>query len=131
MDLVQLALNYSAAWASRNLDAIADFHTEDSVFCVHADLAAATGRPAVRDFIAAIFGACPDLSFASHRFFAGTDHLVSQFEMSGTVQGAPFVCDGVDVITTRDGRIATKDTYLDLAAYERQVGAPAASLLSG
>jgi hypothetical protein len=33
-----------------------------------------------------------------------------------------FACDGSDVFTLRDGLVAGKDTYLDLATYQRQDG---------
>ena len=42
--------------------------------------------------------------------------------MSGTAGESPLICDGADVIAVRDGLVARKDTYLDLAAYQRQAG---------
>jgi len=40
-----------------------------------------------------------------------------------TAGESPFICNGADVIAVRDGLVARKDTYLDLAAYQRQAGA--------
>lgn len=42
--------------------------------------------------------------------------------MSGTADGKPFACDGVDVIAVADGVVTRKDTYADWAVYARQVG---------
>ena len=47
--------------------------------------------------------------------------FVSEYEMSGTAEGKPFACEGVDVIAVSDGLIARKDTYLDWAAMQRQL----------
>ena len=42
--------------------------------------------------------------------------------MSGTTDGAHFVCDGADVIAVTDGLVARKDMYLDLMALLDQIG---------
>jgi len=39
--------------------------------------------------------------------------IVFEYDMSGNVDGSPFICDGVDVIAITDGLVARKDTYLD------------------
>ena len=72
----------------------------------------------------------PDLYFDAKRAYLGADHLVLEYDMSGTAGGSPFICDGADVIAVQDGLVARKDTYLDLAAYQRQAG-PVPLLASG
>ena len=58
----------------------------------------------------------------------GAGHFVSEYEMSATTaEGQLLVCDGVDVFTVDDGRVARKDTYLDWAAIQEQL-AQAASV---
>jgi ketosteroid isomerase-like protein len=42
--------------------------------------------------------------------------------MTGSAAGSQFSVDGVDVFAVHDGRVARKDTYLDLLEYQRQVG---------
>jgi hypothetical protein len=42
--------------------------------------------------------------------------------MRATANGRAIVCDGVDVFTIKDGLIARKDSYLDLAAVQAQLG---------
>ena len=120
--LVDLAKEYSAAWAQHDPDAIAAMHTDDSVFELHDIHAPATGREAVRDLIGSLLAATPDLRFELKRVHFGTEHFVSEYVMSGTAEGKPFAIAGADVFTVRDGLVARKDSYLDWLAYQRQVG---------
>lgn len=64
----------------------------------------------------------PDLAFQLKRAYVGADHIVIEYDMSGTFAGSPFVCDGADVLAVSDGLVARKDTYLDLTALVSQVG---------
>lgn len=117
----ELALQYGQAWANHDPDAIAALHTEDSVFHMHNITEPACGRAAVRDAIAGVFEQSPDLSFERRRVMFGSDHFVTEYEMSGTADGKRFVCDGADVFTLRDGLIARKDSYVDWLSFQRQV----------
>jgi uncharacterized protein (TIGR02246 family) len=118
----ELALRYGQAWAEHDPDAIAALHTEDSVFHMHDIAEPACGRDAVRDAVAGVLEQSPDLRFERKRVMFGTDHFVTEYEMSGTVDGKPFACDGADVFTLRDGLVARKDSYVDWLAFQRQVG---------
>jgi steroid delta-isomerase-like uncharacterized protein len=118
--MMELATSYSATWAAHDPDAIVAMHTDDSVFHIHGGGEPHVGREAVRAAIAAIFGQSPDLAFEPKRVHFGTDHFVSEYVMTGSVAGNPFSVDGIDVFTVEDGRIARKDTYLDLLEYQRQ-----------
>jgi ketosteroid isomerase-like protein len=124
----ELAVLYSKAWAEHDPDAIAAFHTEDSVFHVHGDLAPAVGRDAVRSLAGEFFALAPDLRFDARTLLFTDDHFVVEHTMSGTAGTAPFTCDGVDVVTVADGLVARKETYLDFVANRRQAGALPASL---
>ena len=116
----ELATAYARAWAAHDADAIVALHTEDSVFHVHGLGAAASGVASVRLLVVAFLRHVPDLHVDRKRVHLGTDHLVTEYDMSGTAGGSPFVCDGVDVIAVSNGLVARKDTYLDLAALQRQ-----------
>ncbi|HEV7147689.1 MAG TPA: nuclear transport factor 2 family protein [Pedococcus sp.] len=118
----ELAMGYSAAWAAHDPEAIVAMHTHDTVFDMHGLAEPAVGRDAVQGAIAALFNQSPDLMFEPRRVHLGADHFVSEYEVSGTVDGKHFACEGVDVFTIRDGLIARKDTYLDGLSYQRQVG---------
>jgi hypothetical protein len=113
----ELAGLYSKAWASHDVEAIVALHTVDSVFHVHGLTEPAAGQEAIRAAITAMFAQAPDLQFASTRVHLGADHLVFEYVMSGTADGSPFACDGVDVIAVADGLVRRKDTYLDLSVY--------------
>ena len=118
----ELAARYGAAWAKHDLDAILSMHTDDTVFHLHGFSEPATGLAAVRETIAATFARSPDLRFDKSRVYIGDGDFVSEYQMSGTAEGKPFACEGVDVIAVSDGLIARKDTYLDWAAMQRQLG---------
>jgi len=120
--LVELAKEYSGAWAAHDPDAIAAMHTDDSVFELHDVGAPATGRAAVRDLIAILLTAVPDLRFELKRAHFGAEHFVTEYVMSGTAEGKPFAIAGADVFTMRDGLVGRKDSYLDWLAYQRQGG---------
>jgi ketosteroid isomerase-like protein len=120
--LVDVAKEYSTAWAEHDPDAIVAMHSEDSVFHLHDICAPATGRPAVLELIKALLAATPDVRFELKRIHFGTEHFVSEYVMSGTAEGHPFSIAGADVFTIRDGMVARKDSYLDWLAYQDQVG---------
>jgi ketosteroid isomerase-like protein len=120
--LMEFAGEYSGAWAAHDPAAIAVMHTDDSVFELHDVGAQATGRAAVRELIEALLTIVPDLRFQPKRAHFGADHFVTEYLMSGTVEGKPFAIAGADVFTMREGLVSRKDTYLDWLAYQRQVG---------
>jgi steroid delta-isomerase-like uncharacterized protein len=120
--LMEFAKEYSGAWAMHDPDAIAAMHTDDSVFDLHDVGASATGRAAVRDLIATLLTAVPDLRFETRRAHFGAEHFVTEYVMTGTAEGKSFAIAGADVFTMRDGLVGRKDSYLDWLAYQRQVG---------
>jgi steroid delta-isomerase-like uncharacterized protein len=123
MGIRELAIQYGQAWATHDLDAVMALHTEDTIFQVHRDYGApAEGAAAVREAFSALLVQMPDLRFERKRVYLGEAHYVAEYVMSGTVDGQPFACDGVDIMAVRDGRIARKDSYADYIAAERQVG---------
>jgi ketosteroid isomerase-like protein len=126
-EVQDLAVRYGAAWAAHDLDAILALHTEDTVFHLHGDAEPAVGPAAVREAFASALEQWPDLRFERKRVYIGSGHFVSEYEMTATEDGREVVCDGVDVFSVRDGMVARKDTYLDWAAVQRQIGESAAT----
>ncbi len=118
----ELAMAYHGAWVELDPDTIIALHSADSVFHMHGASEAAIGRDAVRQLIVALLRLVPDLKFEPTRLYSGADHIVFEYDMSGTFDGSPFVCDGVDVIAIRDGLVARKDTYLDYINLMEQIG---------
>jgi steroid delta-isomerase-like uncharacterized protein len=131
-----LAERYGEAWNRQDLDAIMDLHTDDSVFVAHAaGSAPAEGKEAVREAFAGYLALLPDINFAERALHLGEDHWVLESSMTGTVEqaievegeslgdrGARVEVDCVDVIEVRDGLVASKQTYLDSMALQRQLG---------
>jgi ketosteroid isomerase-like protein len=121
-EVQELAVRYGAAWAAHDLDAIMAMHTDDTVFHLHGGAEPAVGLYAVREAFATGMEQWPDIRFDRKRVHIGSEHFVSEYEMSASKDGHPIVCDGVDVFTVEGGLIARKDSYLDLAAVQRQLG---------
>jgi steroid delta-isomerase-like uncharacterized protein len=131
-----LAERYGEAWNRQDLDAIMDLHTEDCVFVAHAaGSVPAEGKEAVREAFAGYIALLPDINFAERALHVADDHWVLESTMSGTAagsievdgeslgtEGARVEVDCVDVIEVRDGLVASKQTYLDSLALQRQLG---------
>ncbi|HEX8067904.1 MAG TPA: nuclear transport factor 2 family protein [Thermoleophilaceae bacterium] len=135
-----LADRYGEAWNSNDVDAILALHAEGSAFHLHVEgFEEAVGNEAVRAQFESFLSAWRDLHFENVRVDAGEDFYVAEWRMSGTLAtqlesggyrsdavGSRFEVDGLDVIRCRDGLVARKDTYVDSASLQRQVGAAAA-----
>ena len=139
------AERYGEAWNRQDLDAIMDLHTGDSFFVAHAvGTPPAEGKEAVREAFAGYLALLPDINFAERSLHVGDDHWVLESVMSGTVaqpievegvdpaavfvaaenvgSGARVEVNCVDVIEVRDGLVASKQTYIDSLAMQRQLG---------
>jgi steroid delta-isomerase-like uncharacterized protein len=129
---------YGAAWNSGNLDAIMALHADETSFCLHTGEGAHKGREAVRAAFADSLRQMPDLHFASRRVLIGEGFFVHEMTMSATLDRAAaggdleagdgdpsqrkrVDADVVDVITLRDGVVASKDTYVDALEMQRQL----------
>jgi ketosteroid isomerase-like protein len=118
----ELAMAYHGAWVELDPEAIIALHSPDSVFHMHGAAEPTTGRDAIRELVVALLKLVPDLKFEPKRLYSGDDHIVFEYDMSGTFGGSPFVCDGVDVIAVADGLVTRKDTYLDYIKLTEQIG---------
>lgn len=131
VEIQDLAVRYGTAWAGRDLDAIMAMHTDETVFHLHGGGEPAIGHAATREAFAAALAEWPDIRFDRKRVHIGAQHFVSEYEMSATTaDGQLLVCDGVDVFSIDDGRVARKDTYLDWPALQEQQGAAQVSAIS-
>ncbi|SFQ69530.1 SnoaL-like domain-containing protein [Amycolatopsis arida] len=134
--LASLAERYGAAWNAHDLDAIMALHTERTTFRLHLLGAPdVVGRDAVRAAFAGLLGVWPDIHFRPERLSFGAGLVVHQCVISGTLAapmpfgawvaqptGERIQFTGVDVITVADGLVHRKDTYLDIAAAQHQLG---------
>jgi steroid delta-isomerase-like uncharacterized protein len=125
---------YNDAWNRRDVDAIVAMHAPDMVFENHTAGERAEGGE-VREHIARIFAAWPDIAFEPRRLYVRDDLVVQEWTASAThnrelrrgdlvapPSGRRIEWKGMDVIPFEDGLIKRKDVYSDSVAILRQVG---------
>lgn len=125
---------YNDAWNAQNLDAILAMHAPDMVFANHTAGEAAQGE-AVRDHIAGIFAAWPDMRFETRRLYVREGVVTQEWTATAThtqtlrrgdleapPSGRQVSWDGIDVIPFEDGLVKRKDVYSDSVSILRQVG---------
>jgi ketosteroid isomerase-like protein len=106
MNVRELISSYNDAWNAQDLDAICALHAPGMVFENHTADERAEGD-AVREHIAGIFAAYPDLRFTARSLSTGDDFAVCEW----TARTEDREWDGVDVFPLRDGLILRKDVY--------------------
>jgi len=123
--IFELAERYSDAWHSHDADQIVALHTDETTFHMHVGDEPARGREAVRDTFAGILAQWPDLHFHPVALRFGEDFWVAEWRMTATAAegGARMDAEAVDVITVRNGRVHTKDTYVDAITIQQQIAA--------
>jgi steroid delta-isomerase-like uncharacterized protein len=125
---------YNAAWNSHDVDAAMALHAPDMVFENHTAGERVEGE-AVRDHIAGIFAAWPDIAFETRRLYVREGLVVQEWtatathvntlrrgEIEAPPSGREISWDGLDVIPFEDGLIKRKDVYSDSVSILRQVG---------
>jgi len=125
---------YNDAWNRHDVDAIVAMHAPDMVFENHTAGERAEGTD-VREHIARIFAAWPDIAFATRRLYVREDLVVQEWTASAThtremrrgellapPRGKRVEWEGLDVIPFEDGLVKRKDVYSDSVAILRQVG---------
>lgn len=109
-------------------------HAPDMVFENHTAGEVAAGED-VRDHIAGIFRAWPDIAFTTRRMYvrdglvvqewtARATHVteLSRGEITAPPSGEQIEWKGLDVIPFEDGLVKRKDVYSDSVSILRQVG---------
>lgn len=87
----------------------------------------------VRQFIGALLGAVPDLSFEIVSTTSEGERCAVQWRLTGTFAGdrafngieptgAPITLEGVDILTVRAGLIEANDAFTDSMTFAREVG---------
>jgi steroid delta-isomerase-like uncharacterized protein len=132
--LAEAIERYNDAWNRHDVDAIVALHAPDMVFENHTAGEVAEGA-AVREHVAGIFAAWPDIAFQTRRLYVRDDLVVQEWTASAThtsdlrrgdliapASGRRVEWKGLDVIPFENGRIKRKDVYSDSVAILRQVG---------
>jgi steroid delta-isomerase-like uncharacterized protein len=125
---------YNDAWNCHDVDAIVAMHAPDMVFENHTAGERADG-PKVREHVAAIFAAWPDIAFTTRRLYVRDDLVVQEWTATAThthelrrgdlvapPSGRRLEWAGMDVIPFENGLVKRKDVYSDSIAILRQVG---------
>jgi steroid delta-isomerase-like uncharacterized protein len=125
---------YNAAWNAHDVDAIVALHAPDMIFHNHTAGEEARGA-AVREHIAAIFAAWPDIAFETRRLYVREDLVVQEWTAAAThtramrrgdlvaePTGRHVAWEGLDVIPFEHGLVKRKDVYSDSVSILRQVG---------
>lgn len=128
----QLSDAYIAAWNSHDPDAVASFFTPDAVYDDRGAAEVARGRPAIRDYVATVMTAFPDLRFDYVRRFQGdgfigaewTAQMTHRAELFGLrATGRRVGAAGVDIADLgEDGLVTHLVSHYDAAAMMRDLG---------
>jgi steroid delta-isomerase-like uncharacterized protein len=126
--------HYNEAWNNHDVGAIVAMHAPGMVFENHTAGERAEG-PAVREHIAGIFAAWPDIAFTTRRLYVRKDLVVQEWtarathaselrrgDLTAPPTGRRIEWKGMDVIPFEDGLVKRKDVYSDSIAILRQVG---------
>ncbi len=127
--LEEAVQEYSAAWASHDVDRIVALHTEDSTFTLHiAGQEPAVGKAQIREQFQHILNSTPGYETESYQVDFGPDFVVIMYK----VQSGPteplfmgdkvftpdadnnYSIDAIDLLTFRDGLVSAKHTFIDL-----------------
>ena len=112
----QLEAFFDHGWNGHDVDALMTFMTDDCVFesaagseiCVTRHV----GRTRVREALARVFAAFPDVRFDDTRHIVAGDRGMSEWVFRGTsTDGKKVEVNGCDVFTFENGKIAVKSSY--------------------
>jgi steroid delta-isomerase-like uncharacterized protein len=125
---------YNQAWNEHDVDAIIAMHAPGMVFENHTAGERAEGGE-VREHIARIFDAWPDIAFKTRRLYVREDLVIQEWtarathtremrrgEIVAAPSGRRVEWEGLDVIPFADGLVKRKDVYSDSVSILRQVG---------
>jgi len=127
----EVARSYFEAIAGRDSDAaVAHWNTEGIDDAV--GLGVYRGAGEIRDFLAGMFAAMPDLETTVVRVTASDTAAVVEWRMTGTFSGAPFQgleptgshveLRGADSLEVEAGEIVRNTAYSDGTSFARAVG---------
>jgi steroid delta-isomerase-like uncharacterized protein len=118
------------ALSKKDLDAVSEFHTEETVDDFVA-IGEVRGRSAIRRFFDELFAAFPDFEITVDDIVADHTTAVVQWRAAGTFSGAKYLgieptdrhieTRGVDVMEITKGRVVHDTIYYDGASFARQV----------
>lgn len=127
----EVARSYFDALRARDLDGALAHWSPDGIEDVTA-LRVYRGGDEIRNFLAALMGAMPDMEMAATRVTADERVAAVEWRASGTFSGTPFEgidptgshveLRGVDVLEVSDGAIVANTVYYDGTGFARAIG---------
>jgi len=119
------------ALSKRDLDAVLEFHTDETVDDFVA-IGEFRGKAAIRRFFEELFAAFPDFEMTVDRIIGDRTTAVVLWHAAGTFSGGKFQgieptgkhveTRGVDVMEITEGRVVHDTIYYDGASFARQIG---------
>jgi uncharacterized protein (TIGR02246 family) len=135
LSIVEMASRYSQAWGERDVEGILALHLDDSTFQVHGVASRSKGKTEIREALEAFFATWADTRFEGRSRIVGEDHWVLEYTLHATLSGPLRVgkqiikgtgqkvsFEGVDIVRVSNGRVASKDSYIDAIAVLEQTG---------
>lgn len=122
---------YSAAWASHDVDRIVALHTDDSTFTLHIEgQEPALGKAQIRAQFQHVLDSTPGYKTEAYQVDFGPDFVVIMYKVQSGPTGplvmggktfspnsdSDYAIDAIDLLTFRDGLVSAKHTFIDLEA---------------
>ena len=119
------------AIGKKDLDALSEFHTDETVddFVAIGEI---RSKQAIRQFFAELFAAFPDFDMKVDRIVADRSTAAVQWHAIGTFSGGKYQgieptgktveTRGADVMEIADGHVVRDTIYYDGASFARQIG---------
>ena len=107
-----LATRYMAAWNAHDVPAIMAMHADDTSYRRHGSPKIYRGKEAVAEQFAKDISGLPGIKFEPVSVHGSDDHFVAESIITATGKdGAPVTMELIDLITLRDGKVVSKDSY--------------------
>jgi len=107
-----LASRYMAAWNAHDVPAIMAMHADDTSYRRHGSPKIYRGKDAVAEQFDKDISGLPGIRFEPVSVHGSDDHFVAESIITATTaDGAPVTMELIDLITLRDGKVVSKDSY--------------------
>jgi ketosteroid isomerase-like protein len=108
----EIATRYMAAWNAHDVPAIMAMHAEETSYRRHGSAKIYRGKVAVAEQFAKDISGLPGIRFEPVSVHGSDDHFVAESIITATApDGTPVTMELIDLITLRDGRVVSKDSY--------------------
>ncbi len=116
---IEIAKKLFAAWSSGDIDAPAEFLTEDAVLYDIVEGNAKQGWPAIREFFATTVKISPGIVLAPDAFWVNETGVAVRWQMSGVAgdlfpaktRGKKWQSEGMSTLEFRDGKVCREVDY--------------------